>query len=100
MEQTYITIGHLDEFHSMELVKPGMNLILRKEQNAFDDECIGVYSENGAKYGYVSNSTNTVARGTHSAGYIYRDFQEKTECTVMFQFDCIAIGVMNRNSAE
>ena len=51
MEQTYITIGHLDEFHSMELVKPGMKLILRKEQNAYDDECIGVYSEKGAKYG-------------------------------------------------
>lgn len=94
MEQTYITIGHLDEFHSMHLLKPGTTLILRKEENDYDDECIGVYSQSGAKYGFVANSTSTVARGTHSAGYIYKDFDEEIKCTVMFQFECIAIAMM------
>ena len=91
MEKTYITITHLDDYNASGFAKPGAILTLKKEPNEFDDETIAVYSERGSKYGYVANSSSTVARGTHSAGYIHRDFDQETTCVVRFQIEDIAI---------
>ena len=91
MEETYITITHLDEYNASRFAKPGSELILRKEPNEFDDETIAVYSAKGSKYGYVANSSSTVARGTHSAGYIYRDFDQECACIIRFRLDDTAI---------
>lgn len=91
MEKTYITITHLDEYNASRFAKPGSELILRKEPNEYDDETIAVYSAKGSKYGYVANSSSTVARGTHSAGYVYRDFADETTCVVRFVLDDVAI---------
>ncbi len=91
MTETFITITHLDDYNASGFAKPGKILTLKKEPNEFDDETIAVYSERGSKYGYVANSSGTVARGTHSAGYIYRDFDQETTCIIRFQIEDIAI---------
>lgn len=84
-QNVYFTITGTNYFLGMEVFRPGQRLILMKDhRNAYDDEAIGVYSDTDAKYGYVANSVSTVARGTHSAGYLYRLFDEEAECTVLF----------------
>ena len=91
MDQTFITITRLEDYLASGFVNPGTVLILKKEPNEFDDEAIGVYSLKGSKYGYVANSCSTVARGTHSAGYICRDFEQETTCVVRFRLEDTAI---------
>lgn len=91
MAKTYITITHLDDYNASDYANPGTVLFLRKEPNAYDDEAIAVYSERDTKYGYVANSSSTVARGTHSAGYIYRDFEQETKCIIRFRLEDVAI---------
>lgn len=91
MVKTFITITHLDDYNASGFANPGTVLRLKKEPNEFDDETIVVYSEKGTKYGYVANSSSTVARGTHSAGYIYRDFEKDTKCIVRFRLEDVAI---------
>ena len=91
MEQTYITITNLDDFGATSFVNIGDVLTLKKQPNSYDDETIVVFSEKGTKYGYVANSSATVAHGTHSAGYIYRDFDHEIKCRVRFRLDDIAI---------
>ena len=91
MEKTYITITHLDEFMASEFIKIGDVLTLKKQPNSYDDETILVLSEKGTKYGYVANSSGTVAHGTHSAGYIYRDFDQEAGCVVRFRLEDVAI---------
>jgi len=92
---TFITITHLDEYMAADYVCPNDVLVLRKIAGKYDDETIAVFSARGARLGYVANSTGTVARGTHSAGYIYRDFGEETTCTVRFRFEDTAIAELN-----
>ena len=91
MEKTYITITHLDDYDASRFLYPGSKLTLKKTPNEYDDEAIAVYSEKGSKYGYVANSSSTVARGTHSAGYIHRDFEQETACIVRFLLEDVAI---------
>lgn len=91
MVKTFFTINHLEDFMAADFVNPGDTLILKKEQNKYDDESITVYSTNGVKYGYVANSTSTVARGTHSAGYIYREFDKQGQCIIRFRLEDVAI---------
>ena len=91
MEKTFITITHLDDYDASRFLYPGSKLTLKKTPNEYDDEAIAVYSEKGSKYGYVANSSRTVARGTHSAGYIYRDFDQEIACVVRFRLDDVAI---------
>ncbi len=91
MAKTYITITHLDDYNAAGFCNPGTTLILKKVPNEYDDEAIAVFSERGTKYGYVANSSGTVARGTHSAGYIYRDFEQETKCIIRFRLDDTAI---------
>ncbi len=100
MEKTYITITHLDEFYAAERLMPGTVLTLKKEPNSYDDESISVYSSRGSKCGYVGNCCDTVAVGTHSAGYIYRDFERTAECVVRFRQDCTAIAELISQSMK
>ena len=98
-QQVYITITHINEFSGYELFRPGMRVILKKDtDNIYDDEAIAVYSEHGAKLGYVPNSVRTVARGTHSAGYVYNLFGNEITCTVCFVTESEAIGCFNKGT--
>ena len=91
MTKTFITITHLEEYNAFRFISPGTELMLRKEPNEYDDETIAVFSVKGSRYGYVANSSGTVARGTHSAGYIYRDFEQEAACMVRFVLENVAI---------
>ncbi len=101
MTQTFITISHLDDFGTAEFLRPGMEFDLVKEPNCYDDESIAVYSKRGAKCGYVANSCETVARGTHSAGWISRDFDANASCVIRFVTEERAIAeLMLKNGGE
>jgi len=81
----YITITGSDMFMGMEAFKVGQTLILKKDiDSPYDDESIKVLTETGASLGFVANSVDSVARGTHSAGYIYNSFEDSTNCKVLF----------------
>ena len=84
----YVTISHINDFLGIDQFRVGDELYLQKEtDNNFDDETIKVVSETGSKCGYVANSVSTVARGTHSAGYVYNLIQDKQKCKVEFIID-------------
>ena len=85
MKETYITIVGVQEYQGSEIFRPKQQLKLVKDRtNSYDDEAIAVFSDMDVKYGNVANSVRTVARGTHSAGYIYETFAEETGCEVCF----------------
>ena len=88
----YITITGASHFLGIEAFKPGMKVILKKDyNNDYDDESLKVVGDTGATYGYVANSVGTVAKGTHSSGYIYRDFDQEAEAEIMFVVKGVAI---------
>ena len=85
MEELFVTINHIDQYGMIEQLRPGDTLKLKKDHgNRYDDEAILAVLENGTKCGYVANSTGSVCRGTHSAGYVYRMFQEETPAIIRF----------------
>lgn len=92
----YVTLTSLDNYVGVEFFKPGQTLILEKEKDSdFDDESFEVYTETKALVGYVANSVSSVARGTHSAGYLTR-FIEMAEdnhlkCKVLFVLEDKAV---------
>lgn len=91
-KEIYITITGADRFMGIEALKPNQCLkLVKDEDNDYDDESIRVVSETGATYGYVANSVYSVARGSHSAGYIYQTFDQEAQCKVLFVTNDIAI---------
>lgn len=81
----FITIAGVEHYLGIEVLTIGQELLLKKEpNNRYDDESIKVETETGATCGHVANSVNTVARGTHSAGYVYNSVKEKQKCIVKF----------------
>lgn len=81
----YLTITHIDDCAGSDMIRPGMRLKLKKDhRNPYDDEAIIVLMDHNIRAGYVANSTCTVCRGTHSAGYLQHLFEEETACTVCF----------------
>jgi len=82
---TYITIVGANNYVGIEALKPGTILSLKKDKNnSYDDEAIMVTGNSEVCYGFVANSIDTVARGTHSAGYIYNMLPENPSCEVLF----------------
>ena len=92
MEPIYITINHLEDYCMERSLKPGMPVMLQKEENnPYDDEAITVKTKQNVKIGYVANSTGTVARGTYSAGRLYDKIDDKAEAIVRFSTSDLAI---------
>ena len=90
----YITVNHLDDFSRFGYTRfrVGEQLVLKKDHdNCYDDEAIQVNDRSGSKVGYVANSVSSVARGTYSAGRIYDQIEEETECIVRFITEDILI---------
>ena len=93
----YITITGINQYMGSDSLKIGQKLLLYKDHdNVYDDESIVAKGETGTKYGYVANSVDSVARGSHSAGYIYTFFDEKAECTIRFIFENKAIAEIEK----
>lgn len=81
----FITITGSNYYLGIERYKIGEELFLKKDSdNSYDSEAIAVITDKDVKCGYVANSTCTVAKGTHSAGYIYNQIKDKTKCKVLF----------------
>ena len=97
----YITVTGMEYYACGGSVKMGQRLLLCKDRNnEYDDEAIRVLSEKKLKYGYVANSVGTVARGTHSAGYIYELFDEEIWCTVRFMINDSIIAELELNDEK
>lgn len=85
---TYITITGMQYCFGLEVFKIGQKVFLEKdESNDYDSEAIIVMSDSGVKLGHVANSVRTVAKGTHSAGWISHIVKEKTMAKVLFIVD-------------
>lgn len=72
----FITVVGGNHCKGSEVFKIGQMIRLVKDfENPYDDEAITVEMDSIGAIGYVANSTNTVARGTKSAGRIYETFE-------------------------
>lgn len=81
----YITITGVQFCFGIEAFKIGQQVYLEADdKNEFDAEAIMVVSESGIKLGHVANSVRTVAKGTHSAGWVRHVLKEGTSAEVMF----------------
>ncbi len=88
----YITLNGFARYLGIEECKIGQKYTLKKDiNNIYDSEAIAVYSDNDVKVAYVANSVNTVAKGTHSAGYVYNLIKNDSKCKILFIVDETAI---------
>ena len=98
---TYITIVGADNYVGIEALKPGTVLSLKKDKNnSYDDEAIMVTGQSEACYGFVANSVQTVARGTHSAGYIYNMISDNSKCELKFILNDSGIAILISSKQE
>ena len=85
MDGLFITITRINDYIGVEMLRTGMELLMKKDtNNPYDDEAIHVYTNRNVKVGFVANSVCSVIRGTHSAGYVYQKIDDKTKCKVFF----------------
>ena len=71
-EDMYITLVSMNHFFGIKpFKKDGILKLIKEKDNNYDDEAIKVEMRHAGQVAYVSNSTNTVIRGTMSAGRIY-----------------------------
>lgn len=97
----FTTITNIKEYIEIGMIKIGEVLHLKKEpDNAYDIESIIVENKNEIPIGYVANSVNSVAKGTHSAGYIYRSFKDSILCTVKFIYHDMIIAQLQSSDEE
>ena len=91
----YITIREKKDVYP-GVLRVGETYLLEPDpENPYEDEAIAVKSLQGACLGYVANSVRSVARGTHSAGYVYRDVHSGTKAVIRFiGQDCIIAEVL------
>lgn len=84
----FVTITGSEYYLGTDSYKIGQTLLLIKEpDNPYDDESIKVETESGAMCGHVANSVDSVARGSHSAGYIYNSINDNQKCKIAFILD-------------
>lgn len=82
---TYITTTGMQYHFGIDAFKIGQKVYLEKDiENEYDSEAVRVMSECGNKLGHVANSVRTVAKGTHSAGWIGHMLTEKMQAKILF----------------
>ena len=100
-ENNFITITNIKEYIEIGMIKIGEVLHLKKEpDNAYDMESIMVENKNEIPIGHVANSVSSVAKGTHSAGYIYQSFKDSILCTVKFIYRDMIIAQLQSSQEE
>ena len=83
--ERYITITGVKHYYNMKPFKIGKLVKLIKDHdNSYDHEAIAVTLDHIDTIGYVANSTETVYKGTYSAGRIYDKIGETAYAEVMF----------------
>lgn len=84
----FITIVGIDYYLGIDSLHINQELYLEKDyDNKYDDEAIKVKTDSGVTCGYVANSVDSVARGAHSAGYVYELIKEKQKIKILFITD-------------
>ena len=84
-KELYTTIVGLKNYEGNKVFKIGSIVRLVKEpDNDYDLEAIACENRYIGKTGYIANSTNTVTKGTMSAGRIYDKIDDISYCEVKF----------------
>ena len=91
-EDMYITlVGMRFYFGVKPFKKDGILKLIKEKDNSYDDEAIKVEMRHAGQVAYVSNSTNTVIRGTMSAGRIYDKILDEDYAQLKFYSNEIGI---------
>ncbi|WP_405294240.1 HIRAN domain-containing protein [Methanobrevibacter sp.] len=81
----YITVIAFDDLHGQKpLVLNGIVKLVKEPENKYDDEAIACEMRYFGKIGYVSNSIQTVIRGTMSAGRLYDKISDEYFAKIQF----------------
>ncbi len=88
----YITILSFNKLHGSKPFKiDGLVKLIKEPDNKYDTEAIACEMRYFGKIGYVSNSVNTVVKGSMSAGRIYDKITDEYFAKIKFITDSIAI---------
>ncbi|WP_299523645.1 HIRAN domain-containing protein [uncultured Methanobrevibacter sp.] len=91
-DDMYITlIGMKHYFGIKPFKKDGIIKLIKEKDNNYDYEAIKVEMRHAGQVAYVSNSTNTVIRGTMSAGRIYDKILDEDYAQIKFYNNEITI---------
>ena len=95
MENIFVTITGQRAFLGLKPFKVGRVVKLVKERdNEFDEDAIRVELPFIDTVGYVANSTNTVYKGTYSAGRLYDKIGDEAFAQIMFITHSSAIALI------
>ena len=82
--EKYVTLICFNQFHVNKIFKIGSILRLIKEpDNNHDAEAIRTDMRYAGKVGYLANSTQTVVRGTMSAGRVYDKIDDENAYAIV-----------------
>lgn len=88
----YITLQTFDKLHgSKPLALDGIVKLVKEPDNKYDAEAIACEMRYFGKIGYVSNSVQTVAKGTMSAGRLYDKISDEYFAKIKFITGDVAI---------
>lgn len=88
----YITIQSFQNMHGTKPLKlDGLVKLVKEPDNKYDSEAIACEMRYFGKIGYLSNSTNTVVRGTMSSGRLYDKINDEYFARIKFITGQIAI---------
>lgn len=88
----YITVTAFNNLHGDKALKlEGIVKLVKEPSNKYDSEAIACEMRHYGKIGYVANSTQTVVRGTMSAGRLYDKINDVYFAKIKFLKDSTAI---------
>ena len=94
-ENIFVTITGMKDYLGLKPFKVGRIVKLAKEHNnEFDETAIRVELPFIETIGYIANSTNTVYKGTFSAGRLYDKIGEEAFAEIMFVTHSSAIAII------
>lgn len=88
----YVTILTFNKLYGPKpLVLEGIVKLVKEPDNKYDAEAIACEMRHFGKIGYLSNSTQTVIKGTMSAGRLYDKITDEYFAKIKFITDTSAI---------
>ena len=97
----YITVIGFNDLHGKKPFKlDGIIKLSKEPDNKYDTEAIACEMRYFGKIGYVANSTNTVIKGTMSAGRAYDKITDEYFARIKFIKDNFAIAKIIRDRKD
>lgn len=88
----YITVQSFNNLHGPKpLVLGGLVKLVKDPKNKYDTEAIVCEMRHYGKIGYVSNSVNTVIKGSMSGGRVYDKISDEYVAKIKFVFNDYAL---------